>query len=67
MAQFPPNRLLSLIEKLEKGDTVTQKDVDRVASLQALDLAVYGQEFAEESIQRDREATELLRKEYGGQ
>ena len=59
-----PSRIEGLIERLERGETVTQDEVDRIAALQQLDLAAMGERFARDSLARDAEATaELLRHE----
>lgn len=55
-----PDRLSGLIEKLEKGSPVSQQDLNRVASLQSLDLAKMGEDFARETIQRDEQLTTQL-------
>lgn len=48
-----PDRIGSLIKILEDGGTVTQRTVDRIAALQALDLARLGEEFAAEVISQN--------------
>jgi hypothetical protein len=55
-----PDRIGKLIERIEAGETVTQKDVDRIAELQFLDLAKLGGDFAGEAVARDAKATEVL-------
>lgn len=55
-----PDRLSGLIKKLEDGTPVTQQDVDRVATLQALDMAKMGEDFARETIKRDEQLATLL-------
>lgn len=55
------SRLTAVIEKLEAGDTVTRDDVQRVAALQALDIAVAGREFMEETARREAEHTQKFR------
>lgn len=44
-----PDRLTTLIQRIEAGDAVTSKDVDRVATLQALDLARLGREVVRQA------------------
>lgn len=51
-----PDRLAALAERIENGDAVTQVDVDRVATLQAFDLAQMGRQFVEETLAREKEA-----------
>ncbi len=53
-----PDRLTPLIRKLEGGQKLTRDDLDRLATLQALDLAKLGEEFAREMIDHD---TQLAR------
>lgn len=42
-----PDRLSALARRIEAGDTITQADVDRVAMLQAFDVASMGRQFVE--------------------
>jgi hypothetical protein len=58
---FPPDRLGALIKRLEAGEKVTQSDVNRIAQLQALDLALFGQACAREHIAREEAQTEIMR------
>jgi hypothetical protein len=44
-----PDRIGKLIERLEKGEPVSQPELDRIAKLQALDLAHVGRKFAEQA------------------
>jgi hypothetical protein len=46
--------------KIEAGQPVTQQEVDRLAALQALDLARAGREFVAQACQRDDELTKVL-------
>ena len=55
-----PDRIGPLIQRLEAGRPVTQDEVDRLAVLQALDLARIGQEFARQRAEADREQSKLL-------
>lgn len=57
---FPPDRLSTLIQRLEAGQAITQPDVDRVAALQALDLAKLGEDFARATIDSDNQLTQDL-------
>lgn len=57
-----PCRTRDLIKRIEAGETVTQQDVDRIARLQALDMAIVGREFVERQIQSEEQTTDLLRK-----
>ena len=62
-AGFPfalPDRITTLIERIERGEEVTQKEVDRIATLQALDLVVTGRQFARDCASRDREHSEQM-------
>ena len=56
-----PDRLAALIQRLEKSEPVTQEEVDRIAALQALDLARLGREFVEQAIARQEQQLELLK------
>lgn len=56
-----PDRISKLIASIEAGETVTQRDVNRVAALQALDLAKLGEDFAREAIQADQQLTDEFR------
>ena len=55
-----PNRIDGLIKRIEAGDAVTQEDVDRIATLQALDIVNAGRAFVEEQIAVDREQSVAL-------
>ena len=55
-----PNRIGKLIERIEVGDPVTQKDVDRIAVLQALDVAKLGEDFVKEFVVSEREHSKAL-------
>lgn len=41
-----PDRIGKLIQRIEAGEIVTQHDVDKIAKLQALDVAKLGEDFA---------------------
>ena len=56
-----PDRLSSLIELLEKGQPVTQAELNRLATLQAIDVARMGEQFARQAIDADSKQAELLR------
>jgi len=56
-----PDRLTALIQRLEAGETVTQQDVNRLATLRALDLARVGEDFARAAIAADEALTDDLR------
>ena len=55
-----PDRLLALVTRIEAGQPVTQSDIDRVAALQALDLARHGRQFVEEWAAREDEHTNAM-------
>lgn len=55
-----PDRIGPLIAKLEAGEDVSQWEVDRLAALQALDIARIGTEFAQEAMRRDDEMSRGL-------
>lgn len=52
-----PDRIGKLIQRLEAGETVTRQDVDRLATLQALDLGRIGEDFARERMAADDKST----------
>lgn len=50
-----PDRLSALSVRIENGETVTQADVNRVATLQAFDLVQMGRQFVEEAVSRSED------------
>ena len=52
-----PDRIDGLIKRLEAGENVTQKDVNKLATLQVLDLAKLGEDFTREAIAREEQQT----------
>ena len=58
---FPPDRLEKLVARLEGGEPVTQAEVNRIAALQALDIARMGRAFVVDALQRDKELIDVLR------
>ena len=66
MIEFP-DRLSGLISRIEDGPPVTQADVDRLAILQAIDVAKIGEEFARETIRQNSAATENYREVLNGE
>ena len=54
-----PDRLAELVKLMEAGP-VTQEDVDRLATLQALDMARLGRAYVEDSIINQEKLRELL-------
>ena len=55
-----PDRLSKLMSRIEAGGTVTQQDVDRVAQLQALDIAKAGEDFVRERVAAEHEYNKML-------
>lgn len=55
-----PDRISGLIQQIEAGNPVTRADVDRVARLQALDIAKAGEDFAREAIARAEEGIAFM-------
>jgi hypothetical protein len=55
-----PNRLETLRDRLEKGEIVTQKEVDDLARLQVLDIALLGRQALEEAMKREDEEYERI-------
>ena len=58
---FPPDRLEKLVARLEGSEPVTQAEVNRIAALQALDIARMGRAFVVDALQRDKELIDVLR------
>lgn len=52
-----PDRLSGLMARLEAGDVITREDLARIETLQALDVARIGEQFAQEAMARDDERT----------
>ena len=50
-----PNRLEDVVKDLEQGNPI---DLNRVATLQALDLAISGRRAVEQAIEREQEFDE---------
>ena len=61
-----PDRLEELVKKIEAGKPVTQADVDKVASLQGLDIARMGRQVIAEQEKRENEQTAVLVKAFEG-
>lgn len=55
-----PDRIGGLIAKVEAGEKLTAADLERVATLQYLDLAKLGEDFAREAIAADGRLTKAL-------
>lgn len=55
-----PDRITALMEKLERGEALTQADADRTTTLQLLDLLKAGEDFARDAMIRDDETTKRL-------
>ena len=51
-----PSRIGALLERMERGETITQADVDRASTLVALDLAKAGEDFLQDWLNRQAEA-----------
>ena len=56
-----PDRLITLIQSLEAGKPLMQAEVNRLASLQALDIARLGREFVVQACARHEEQLEMLK------
>jgi len=56
-----PNRLSILTEKIERGDSITREDVDRVAALQSLDAAMQPSRFLDEMLNDEQTADAVIR------
>lgn len=54
------SRLQPLIDKLERGERLTQADLDAVTLLQALDVANAGSQFVQLAIDEQRRMDEQL-------
>lgn len=55
-----PSRIAELMKRIEAGEPVTQEYVNRLAALQALDIAKAGEDFARRAIEADAEQSKLL-------
>ncbi len=55
-----PDRLAALIARVERGETITPEDWRRLATLQYLDLAKLGEDFAREAIAADAQLARTL-------
>ncbi len=56
-----PNRLEQVRDDLEQGNPV---DLNKVAALQGLDIAIAGRQFAEQAANRDRKTDDNLKKQF---
>ncbi len=50
------SRIQELIDRAEAGEPITSEFLERVRTLQALDLVRSGEVFVEECIERERQA-----------
>ena len=57
---FFPDRIGQLMRLIEAGEPITQADLDRIAALQALDIAKAGEDFVRQAVAADRAASEAL-------
>jgi len=55
-----PDRISGLIAQLEAGKPLTHANVQRAGQLQALDLAKIGEDFARETIARNKKELDDL-------
>lgn len=53
-----PSRIAGLIQRLEAGDHPTADELRTIATLQALDCAKAGEDFAKEMAQREDKLTQ---------
>jgi hypothetical protein len=60
MLLLPPDRISGLILRLEAGETITADEVRRAETLQALDMAKFGRDYAERVAAADDELTARL-------
>lgn len=62
--KLPPCRITELINTLESGQSITQQQVNRIATLQALDLVKIGRDTAREALELEQvELEDLVRRE----
>ncbi len=52
-----PDRISPLVVRIEAGEDITRADLNRIATLQALDLVKAGDEFVQEMARRDETHT----------
>lgn len=45
-----PNRIKQLRDAIESGEQITQTEINRLATLQPLDLVIAGREFVEQAV-----------------
>lgn len=55
-----PDRLSSMITKLEAEQPISRKDLEKAVLLQALDLAKLGEDFARDTIANENKHTAIL-------
>ena len=55
-----PDRLESMMRKIEAGEPVTSQDLNRIASLQSIDIVRLGRQAAKEAFARNEEQLSLL-------
>lgn len=55
-----PDRLKSLMAKIQGGEAVTQQELNRFAALQGLACAKAGRDFVEAANEREQKQIELL-------
>lgn len=58
-----PDRIEELIARIERGEPVTQADVNRQSTLIALDMAQIGRKFAIDMLKREEQYLAALEKE----
>lgn len=46
----PPNRVKQIRDAIERGEQITQTEINRLATLQPLDLVIAGREFVEQAV-----------------
>ena len=57
-----PNRISGAIAAMEQGEQV---DWQKLADLQALDIALVGRQFAEDAITFNEQQTDMVKKSFG--
>jgi len=55
-----PSRLEQLAERIEQGEPVTAADLEQVAALQSLDLAIAAERFVAEHLETERAADDRI-------
>ena len=56
-----PSRISQMIGRLEAGETLSREDLRRYSQLQALDIAKLGEDYVQQCVEREEQATQQLK------